>query len=139
MLFPESGSRRTGGRGDRATSALVAEDDPLTREVLRLVLARKYPAMTVYFATNGEEGLRLFREHAPGIVITDISMPVMDGIQMSREIKAIAAATTIIVVTAYADVQSFLADLSDAGIVDCIAKPVDFGQLEAAINRALDQ
>ena len=50
-------------------------------------LSIKYPGLNVHTAGNGAEGLEVFRRHRPEIVITDISMPVMDGIRMAREIK----------------------------------------------------
>ncbi len=48
----------------------------------------KFPDVELYTAENGKAGLDIFHEHAPDIVITDINMPVMDGIKMATEIKA---------------------------------------------------
>jgi YesN/AraC family two-component response regulator len=66
---------------------LLVEDEPNARDMLKAMLARNYPGLRVYAAENGADGLDLFREHHPEIVVTDISMPVMNGIQMTREIR----------------------------------------------------
>ena len=68
-------------------SVLYVEDETDTRELVRDILVRKYRRLVVEVAENGEAGLELFRELRPDIVITDLSMPLMDGIAMSREIR----------------------------------------------------
>ena len=85
-------------------SLLIVEDDKVASSTfLPHVIARKFPAVTIYVAENGKMGLELFKEHAPDIVITDINMPEMDGIQMAGEIKSIKADTKFIVLTAYSN------------------------------------
>ena len=68
-------------------SVLYVEDETDIRELVRDILVRKYRQLNVEVAANGEAGLELFRELRPDIVITDLSMPLMDGIAMSREIR----------------------------------------------------
>ena len=117
-------------------SMLVVEDDKVTLDVLHLIISRKYPDFTVYAAENGRKGLELFMEHMPEIVITDISMPEMDGIEMAGAIKSIKADTRLIVVTAYGT-TSYQEKFDKIGFDDFLAKPIEFEKLFAAINKCL--
>src|SRR5512140_3203493 len=92
-------------KSDAEISILYVEDDPEARELVSSVLARKIRSLRLYTAENGEEGLALFREHRQDIVITDINMPVMDGIRMANEIKTLNPEALIIAVTAYSDTR----------------------------------
>src|SRR5512133_755208 len=84
-------------------SLIFVEDDSLVRMAVSRVIAREFPDFTVYTAENGRTGLELFKEHTPEIVITDINMPIMDGIEMAGEIKSIQPDTNFVVVTGYGD------------------------------------
>ncbi|MGR9044383.1 MAG: response regulator transcription factor, partial [Gammaproteobacteria bacterium] len=87
----------------QAMRVLYVEDDAETREELVLVLESWFGKLDV--AANGREGLALYREHAPEIVITDIQMPEMNGLSMSAEIKVLNPEQCIIVLSAYNDVE----------------------------------
>ena len=115
---------------------LVVEDDKVTLDVLRLIISRKFPDVTIYAAENGRKGLELFMAHMPEIVITDISMPEMDGIEMGSAIKSIKADTKLIVVTAYGT-ASYEEKFHKIGFDDFLGKPIEFEKLFAAINRCL--
>jgi signal transduction histidine kinase len=115
---------------------LCVEDDPATRNLLTLAVSMKFPGVGLHFAENGKIGLELFREYAPDIVITDINMPVMDGIQMAREIKALNPETIIIVVSAYSD-KPYLLNAIEIGIDHYVLKPIDHHRLFAVIARSL--
>src|SRR5512140_3508136 len=86
-----------------APSILIVEDDRVICEMLGKVTQRKFRDVTIYLAENGRIGVDLFKEHTPELVITDINMPVMDGIEMAGEIKSIKAHARFIVMTAYSD------------------------------------
>jgi YesN/AraC family two-component response regulator len=82
--------------------------------------------------------VELFKEHTPDIVITDISMPVMDGIQMAGEIKSLKNDTKFIVLTGYSE-KDYSSEISEFGIKECILKPVVFKRLFAAIENCIDE
>ena len=119
-----------------ANSILIVEDDKAALDLLGIMISRKCPDITLYFADNGITGVDLFKEHAPEIVITDVNMPGMDGIQMAREIKALKADTMFIVITAYSDINIYN-EFSDIGFVDYIKKPIQFAMLFETINKCI--
>jgi len=119
-----------------AITLLIAEDDKGALEITGRMIARKFPEVTIYFAENGRTGLELFKAHAADLVITDINMPVMDGIQMAREIKAIQADTKLIMITGYSD-KKRLESFSEIGVNYYIPKPIMFEKLFAAIEKCI--
>ncbi len=118
-----------------AVSVLYVEDEPLTRAVFARILARKVSIL--YQAENGEEGLELFKMHRPDIVISDVRMPVMDGIEMSRRIKSLEGNSKIIITTAHSDATILLNSI-DAGIDKYILKPVEVEILFSALENCAE-
>ncbi len=107
-------------------SVLYAEDDDAIRENLLNFLSRRFHS--VYPARNGKEGLELFKEKVPDIVITDIQMPVMDGLRMAEEIKKINSDTPVIITTAFSDVP-YLMKAIELEIDGYIQKPIKYEKL----------
>ncbi|UFS69753.1 PAS domain S-box protein [Geomonas sp. RF6] len=119
-----------------AIKLLYVEDDAETRGLVTNELAATYPELPLYTAADGAQGLELFREHHPEIVITDVRMPVMDGVAMAGEMVALDPDTQIIALTAYSDTSSLLGAI-EAGIHHYVLKPVDFAKLAAAVERSI--
>jgi YesN/AraC family two-component response regulator len=118
-------------------SILLVDDEADACEIIRSMLAVVYPQLSIHTATNGQEGLEIFTAHKPEIVITDINMPELDGIQLLQKISVINPGTRLIVVTAFSDRQN-LDRITSTGIkLDHVAKPVDFELLFASINRCI--
>jgi len=115
-------------------SVLYVEDESLTRAVFARILERKVRCL--FQAENGEEGLELFKKYRPDIVISDVRMPVMDGIEMSRKIKCLDDNAKIILTTAHSD-ASVLLNSIDAGIDKYILKPVDVDVLFSAMDSCM--
>ena len=116
-----------------AISLLYVEDDPGTRKTISAVICARFPSLTVRTAENGKAGLKSFKEQPADIVLTDISMPVMNGIQLARQIRALNSNVDIIAATAYSD-SHYLLDAINAGIRRYVLKPVDFTLLFATID-----
>lgn len=119
-----------------ALAMLVAEDDTAAREVLCLMIRKKFPDVTIYSAENGSVGLEIFNRLRPELVITDINMPVMDGIRMAELIKEIESETKFIVLTAYNE-KNFFEKFSVIGFCAYILKPIEFRKLFAAIEKCI--
>ncbi|EOK0379318.1 response regulator transcription factor [Campylobacter jejuni] len=105
---------------------LVVEDEIKTRESLINVLSERFSK--VIGAQNGDEGLKKFKKFKPDLVITDIAMPIMDGLDMAREIKEISDDVLIVVLSAYSEKERLLRSI-DIGIDKYLIKPVDIEEL----------
>ncbi len=115
---------------------LLIEDDREIREQLALFLTRIVG--TLYIAENGEQGFEAFKTSCPDLVITDIRMPVMDGLEMAKAIKEMDNNVPIIVTTAYNETQ-FLLNAIEMGLDKYVVKPTDTDILiEAIYNCALN-
>ncbi|BEJ56177.1 response regulator transcription factor [Campylobacter jejuni] len=105
---------------------LVVEDEVKTRESMINVLSERFSK--VIGAQNGDEGLKKFKKFKPDLVITDIAMPIMDGLDMAREIKEISDDVPIVVLSAYSEKERLLRSI-DIGIDKYLIKPVDIEKL----------
>jgi diguanylate cyclase (GGDEF)-like protein/PAS domain S-box-containing protein len=117
---------------------LYVEDEPESRAMLSRMLAANYPGLTIREAENGEEGLALFREGRPQIVLTDINMPVKNGIEMAREISALDPEAVLVAVTAHSD-TSYLLSAIEIGIHHYVLKPVNYNELFGVIDTILEK
>lgn len=114
---------------------LYVEDEQVTRDAVASLIRRRFPEVAVHTAINGAEGLERFRALLPDLVVTDIKMPVMHGIEMSRQIKALRAATPIIVTSAHGDMEFFI-DSIEIGISRYVMKPIDVEKLFTTLEDA---
>lgn len=113
---------------------LIADDEPLARQRLKRLLNESELTPTEYLeASNGFEALTICSEHSPDIVLLDIRMPVMDGLQAAVAITKAKPHCAIIFVTAY-DQHALAAFESNA--VDYLLKPINKNRLQQAITKA---
>jgi len=105
---------------------LYVEDDELAREEVADFLDFEVGSLEV--ASDGEEGLEKFKTFKPDIVITDINMPKMNGLDMAKSIKKISPKTPIIVTSAYSD-SDFIIKAIEIGISRYVLKPIDVDEL----------
>ncbi|MFY4690206.1 butyrate response regulator transcription factor BumR [Campylobacter jejuni] len=105
---------------------LVVEDGVKTRESMINILSERFSK--VIGAQNGDEGLKKFKKFKPDLVITDIAMPIMDGLDMAREIKEISDDVPIVVLSAYSEKERLLRSI-DIGIDKYLIKPIDIEEL----------
>ena len=104
-------------------SVLYVEDDREIAKTLITYLSKLFKE--VVYAQNGEEGLELYKHYNYDIIITDIMMPKMNGLEMSNEIKKINPNQNIIVVSAYAEIENFVESIK-IGIDGYIIKPINY-------------
>src|SRR6185369_13141352 len=122
---------------DSCVSLLYVEDEPEARELICEIIGRRYPALRLIVAANGEEGLESFRKNRPEIVLTDINMPFVNGIEMAEKIKLLNPATEIIALTAYSNSEHLLKAI-EIGINHYILKPIDIELIFKVIDKSLD-
>jgi signal transduction histidine kinase/FixJ family two-component response regulator len=118
------------------TKILLVDDEEGIRKVLGISLMDI--GYQVFTAENGEEAVALFREHHPPIVLTDIKMPVMDGIDLLRNIKQENNDTEVIMLTGHGDMDLAIKCLK-LEATDFITKPINDDVLEIALKRAHDR
>ena len=111
---------------------LYVEDDKDIREELVELLEDE--CHQLYVAENGEDGLELFKEHQPDIVLSDIRMSKMDGLTMSRAIHELAPQTPIIISSAFND-SDYLLEAIRLGIHYYLLKPIDLKELFVTLEK----
>lgn len=118
--------------GLSALRVLYVEDEESIRIALSRFLGRR--VREIYVAENGEEGLRLFNEKKPDLVVTDIQMPIMDGLKMSEKIRAIDSEVPIVIITAFND-EEYLIKAVDLSVDKFLKKPIDNTMLLSTLTK----
>ena len=111
---------------------LYVEDDASIREPFSMLIQRYFKEVIV--ATNGREGLALYSEHEPDIIISDIRMPVMDGLEMVQNIREDDNDVFIVFITAFSDID-YLKKAIDLGVDGYLTKPIDKQKLILKLNK----
>lgn len=115
---------------------LYVEDDELIRDELIYFLEKKFKNIKV--ASNGQEGLELFEKYQPDIVITDIKMPKMSGIELSKNIRQRSTDTIIIISSAHSE-TNLLDEAIEFGIDTFLIKPISLAQLYCTVQIAIEK
>lgn len=117
-------------------SVMHVEDDTSVRESLMRFLKRRFS--TIYTAKDGAEGLEIYKQHQPDIIITDIQMPIMDGIEMSRYILEINPEAVIVITTAFNE-KPYIDKAEEIGIFEYLKKPVIKDDLTSTLRRCAEK
>ena len=112
---------------------LIVEDDLTAQSLLQSVITRVYPHFEVHVAPDGHQGLALFEAIGADVIITDLSMPNMNGMEMAREIRKLTPHPEIIVITACNDISSIITCIN-IGISNYVLKPIDLNRILEAIK-----
>lgn len=111
---------------------LLVDDEVNTRIALSRLLTREgYIVDTV---ANGFEALNHLREHDVNLIVTDINMPEMDGIEFLRELNRSFPGSNVIMITAYGGVESYI-EAINLGAFEYINKPVKIEELKSVLER----
>jgi NarL family two-component system response regulator LiaR len=117
------------------TRVMVADDHPLLRDGIVHLLEKETDFEVVGQACNGEEAVRLVNEKMPDVVVMDIEMPRVDGIDATRQIKANHPQVSIIALTIH-DTEEYVAAILDAGAAGYLLKTTYGKELVQAIRAA---
>jgi two-component system response regulator AlgR len=114
---------------------MVVDDEPLAVERLQLLLARCLDTTVVGTANDGEAALRIAEAVAPDLVLLDIAMPGMDGIDVARALSESPVDPAVVFVTAF---DNFAVAAFDVAAIDYLMKPVQLDRLQRALERVRD-
>ncbi len=118
------------------TKILLVEDNEMNRDMLSRRLKRK--GYDIVFATDGEQAIAMAEQEQPALILMDMSLPVLDGWEATRRIKAVNATMPVIALTAHAmagDEQK----AREAGCDDYDTKPVELPRLLGKMEALLDK
>ena len=113
---------------------LVVDDEAANRSALERILARE--GLGVLQAADARAALELVRSQAPDLMLTDLKMPGMSGLDLMRAAKAIDPALEVIVMTAFGTVETAVEAMKD-GAYDFVTKPLRRAEIVAATRKAL--
>jgi two-component system response regulator HydG len=115
---------------------LIVDDEPLIRSSLGELLT--ISGYTVSTASNGKEALGLLKDYTADIVITDMKMPEMDGIQLLKKIRAGYPETPVIVISGYGTIENAVEAMKE-GAYDYVTKPIVDSEIKIVIDRLMKQ
>src|SRR4029434_7457863 len=115
---------------------LVADDDPAVRQSLERMLARE--GYTVVLAHDGQAALQRLRQGGVDLLLSDLRMPGLTGLELLREVKAAVPDVDVILLTAFGTVEEAVTAMKE-GAADFLTKPFQRGQLIRVIRKALER
>ena len=113
---------------------LIVDDDKLLQKALYNVLSERYEVVIV---GSGEEVAEALQKHSIDLILLDIRLPGIDGVQTLKLIKEMGLGVLVIMMTAYEDVKTVIASMK-MGAHDYLVKPLDIEELDIIIERALE-
>lgn len=117
-------------------TALIVEDRADDNQLMQSFFGNLFKA--IYSASNGKEGLEIYKDKKPDVVITDLIMPDMDGIAMSEEIRNIKQDQIIVVVSASDDIEKVSKTIS-LNVTSFIHKPIETKKLIDSLNNVVNK
>ena len=114
---------------------LIVEDEPISLEMLSKTLKEDYDVLT---ADNGKKGFELYKKFNPHIIISDLNMPIMNGIELIQKIRELDQNSKIIITTFKDDVQTLL-QATELKLFKYLIKPIDFTALKNIIEESIEE
>lgn len=125
---------------DKQRTILIAEDVEMNMILIKTLLKKIIPNVVVYEAKNGMEAVHFFKEYSPDIILMDIQMPELDGLEASKAIKKLEKSTklnTPIVALTAAAFSDDKEKCLKAGMVDFLTKPINIKELTNVLSKYL--
>jgi len=118
---------------------LIIDDEPWSREVIKEIVNWESMQLEITGeAEDGTEGLKLIREHKPDIVITDMRMPGVDGVELLKTISSSFPSLKIIVMSGYDD-YVYLKQAIRSRVIEYLLKPIDPDELNASLEKCIEE
>jgi len=118
---------------EKKTRIVIVDDLPILREGLELLLSRDRSISIVGQASNGKEALDIIEKEPPDVVVADIQMPVMDGIELCKRVRELYSEVHVVAFTMYGD-DSLIVDMLEAGAKGYVLKSTSKEELLDAIK-----
>jgi DNA-binding NarL/FixJ family response regulator len=115
-------------------TVLLADDHRMVRDGLRYILEAAGDIQIIALASNGQEAVAQAAEHCPNVVVMDVSMPVMDGIEATRQIMALCPHTRVVALSMY-HTGEYVQRALKAGASGYVLKDAAGNELVAAVRR----
>ena len=119
--------------GQDKTTIVLVDDHPLIRQALRTILEKQADFKIVAEASNGEEAIEIVTKTVPNVVIMDIGMPRLNGLEATRQIKALSPDTAILVLTVYDDSEHIF-NILEAGAAGYLTKTAFEKEISPAVR-----
>jgi DNA-binding NarL/FixJ family response regulator len=129
-------SERFARRGSRSARVLIVDDHEVARAGLRAVLGSEVGIVIVGEAANGREALELCEQYRPDLILMDVRMPDMNGLEVTRTIKSASPATSVVLFTMYEN-PDYLIDALRAGAAGYLLKGASRREIVAAVRQVL--
>ncbi len=113
---------------------LIVEDEKILADSMALYLERHAYATAVAYA--GEESLQLAEENSPDVMVVDIHLPGIDGLEVLRHLREVSPGTEVVMITAYASITTAV-EAMKCGAFHYLSKPLDLVDLCAVVAKAL--
>ena len=117
---------------------LIVEDEPAIRRVLKNILTEESESFQLFEAADGQEALSTIQEQDFDLVICDIKMPKMDGVELLEAVKKIKPEIPFIMISGHGDLETAV-DAMRKGAFDYVQKPPDLNRLLNTVRNALDK
>lgn len=114
---------------------LIAEDEPVSLEMISSILKVEYNVLT---ANNGKKAFELYKKFNPHIIISDLRMPIMDGIELIKKIREVDQNSKIIITTFKNDIETLL-EATELKLFKYLIKPINFAQLKNIVKESIEE
>lgn len=117
-------------------SVLIIEDDEIARNMLAKEIKKE--GFVILTAENGRVGMEIIEKEHPEVVLSDLKMPEMSGMEVLKKVKQISPSTQFILMSSYGDMDTVIEALRE-GAFDYIKKPIDLDLLTQILNKAKEE
>lgn len=118
---------------------LIVDDEKLTREgIISSINWTRLGIEEIYEADDGYHGLEAGKKHRPDIILSDVRMPRMNGIEMSKELQKLLPLSSFILMSGYSD-KEYLKEAIKLKVINYVEKPIDAKEVEASVKNALEE